>query len=69
MATADGFDALAQACIANHEEIMRFGSPEMQAASRLLLFALAEEIRRRGEGWSASEVTDISPPTQPRRTR
>lgn len=47
MDARDEFGAMADACIANHEEIMRSGSPEMQAASRLLLYALAKEILRR----------------------
>jgi hypothetical protein len=44
------FDAVADACIANHEEIVQHGSSEMQTASRILLYALAEEIRRRSRG-------------------
>lgn len=43
----DEFDVMADACIENHDAIMRHGSPEMQTASRMLLYALAEEIRRR----------------------
>lgn len=47
MDARDEFEAMADACMINHEEIMRSGSPEMRAASRLLLYALAEEILRR----------------------
>jgi hypothetical protein len=46
MGEEDAFDAMAQGCIANHENITRHGSPEMQAASRMLLYARALEIRR-----------------------
>ncbi|MBE7198301.1 MAG: hypothetical protein INR70_10920 [Parafilimonas terrae] len=49
MAAEDPFAAPAQACIANHEEILRHGSPERRMASRRLLYALADAIRRRGE--------------------
>jgi hypothetical protein len=41
------FASMAEVCIANHEEIVRHGSPEMQVASRALLYALAAEIQRR----------------------
>jgi hypothetical protein len=50
---------MADTCIANHEEILRYGSVEMQTASRMLLYALAVEIRRResdAEGTADSEV-------------
>jgi hypothetical protein len=47
MGPPDDFEAMAEACIANHDEVVRYGSPEMQAASRALLYALAAEIRRR----------------------
>ncbi|MDE3746046.1 hypothetical protein [Methylobacterium radiotolerans] len=47
METPDEFEAVAELCIASHEAVMRLGSPEMQTASRMLLYALAEEIRRR----------------------
>jgi len=47
MGGADDFDAMADACIANHRAILNHGSPEMQALSRLLLHALAAEIWRR----------------------
>jgi hypothetical protein len=47
MPSPDGFDAMANACIATHEQIARYGSPEMQVASRILLLALADEILRR----------------------
>jgi hypothetical protein len=48
------FEAMAEVCIANHEEIVRHGSPEMQAASRALLYALAAEIQRREQAMSAA---------------
>lgn len=54
MASDDGFDAMAEACIELHEEVMRHGSPTMQTASRLLLHALAEEIRRREQAAAAA---------------
>ena len=54
MDAPDEFDAMADACIANHDEIVRHGSPEMQAASRMLLHALAEEILRRSKKASAT---------------
>ena len=47
MEAPDRFEEMAQACITNHDEIMRHGSPEMQTASQMLLFALAREIGRR----------------------
>ena len=47
MIAPDRFKAMVEACIANHEEIMRYGSAEMQTASRMLLFALAAEIKRK----------------------
>ncbi|KST57283.1 hypothetical protein AO398_25370 [Methylobacterium sp. GXS13] len=53
--TPDAFDAMAGACIDNHEAIMRHGSPEMQTASRMLLYALAEEVRRRSDGMIAGD--------------
>jgi hypothetical protein len=49
MGAPEGFDAMAQACIENHAAVMKYGTPEMQTASRLLLYALAEELRRRSE--------------------
>lgn len=58
MSKADAFDAMAQGCIANHEEIMRHGSSEMQWASRLLLHALAVEIQRREEARAVSSEDD-----------
>ena len=58
MSEADAFDAMAQTCIANHEEIMRHGSSEMQLASRLLLHALAVEIQRREEVQTVSSLDD-----------
>lgn len=48
------FEAMAEVCIINHEEIVRHGSPEMQAASRALLYALAAEIQRREQAMSAA---------------
>ena len=52
---ADGdFDTVAQTCIDNHEAVMQHGSPEMQAASRMLLYALAEEIIRREQADTAA---------------
>ena len=45
----DTFEAMAELCIANHEAIERLGSCDMQIASRMLLYALAEEIRRRDQ--------------------
>lgn len=54
MGTSDEFDEMAQACIDNHDEVMRHGSSEMQTASRMLLHALAEEIRRREQGDTAA---------------
>lgn len=47
MVDGDEFEAMAEACITNHHAIMEHGSPEMKLAARLLLYALAEEIRRR----------------------
>jgi hypothetical protein len=47
MEGADGFDVMADACIANNRAILNHGSCEMQALSRLLLHALAAEILRR----------------------
>ncbi|MDE4909956.1 hypothetical protein PQI07_04470 [Methylobacterium sp. 092160098-2] len=47
MVPRDDFEAMAEACISIHEEILRHGSPEMQTASRMLLYALAAEINRR----------------------
>lgn len=44
MQKLDEFDAMAEVCIANHDAIVRLGSSEMQAASRLLLFALSKAI-------------------------
>lgn len=58
MEEADGFDAMAQACIANHEEILRYGSPEMQTASRMLLYALADAIQRRASTVISSSHDD-----------
>lgn len=58
MSEEDAFDAMAQACIANHEEIMRHGSPEMRTVARMLLYALAVEIRRREEA-QAIEAEDV----------
>ena len=52
---SDGFEALAEACIANHAEVMQHGSTEMQTASRMLLYALADEIRRREAARVASD--------------
>lgn len=52
--TRDRFEAMAQACIDNHEDVVRYGSPEMQAASRALLYALAAEILRREQAMSAA---------------
>jgi hypothetical protein len=57
MSEEEAFDAVAEACIANHEAIMRHGSPEMQTASRMLLYALAVEIQRR-EKSEAGRVDD-----------
>lgn len=56
MGAPDRFEAMADTCIANHEEILRYGSVEMQTASRMLLYALAEEIRRRES--DAEETAD-----------
>jgi hypothetical protein len=47
MAVRDEFEVLAEACLSNHEEILRYGSLEMQTASRMLLYALAAEILKR----------------------
>ena len=47
MEALDEFAAMAQACIDNHDDIMLYGSPEMQIASRMLLYALAAEVQRR----------------------
>ena len=47
MSEEDAFDTMAHGCIANYEEIMRHGSPEMQTASRMPLYALAVEIQQR----------------------
>ena len=44
METPDEFEALAQACIDNHDEIMRYGSSEIQTASRMLLYAFAVSL-------------------------
>jgi hypothetical protein len=43
------FDEMAKACITNHDAVMRHGSPEMQLASKLLLFSLGEELVRRDQ--------------------
>lgn len=59
MVEQEGFDAMAQACIDNHEAVMLHGSPEMRSASRMLLFTLAEEIQRRERG-AAAETNDES---------
>lgn len=53
MEPPNDFEAMAETCIANHEAILQHGSPEMQTASRMLLYALAEEIRRREQTMSA----------------
>ncbi|MCJ2121763.1 hypothetical protein [Methylobacterium sp. J-077] len=45
----DEFEAMAEACIANHEQVIRHGSIGMQAVSRILLYALGVEIARRIE--------------------
>ena len=58
MSQEDAFDTMAQSCIANHEDIMRHGSPEMQTAARMLLYALAVEIQRREEA-QAREAEDV----------
>lgn len=55
MGTPDAFEAMADACIATHKEILEQGSPEMQTASRMLLLALADEIRRRASDQSQAE--------------
>ena len=47
MSDEEEFDAMASACIENHASVMQHGSPEMQMASQMLLYALAEETRRR----------------------
>ncbi|MGU3467618.1 hypothetical protein ACLBXO_22480 [Methylobacterium sp. C33D] len=54
MAAQEEFEAMAEACISNHEEIARYGSAEMQSASRMLLYALAAEIQRREQATSAA---------------
>ncbi|GAN52324.1 hypothetical protein ME121_6456 [Methylobacterium sp. ME121] len=54
MGPLSDFEAMAEACISIHEEIARHGSAEMQTASRMLLFALAAEIRRREKATSAA---------------
>ena len=59
MEAPDAFDALAEACIANYKAILEHGSSEMQSASRILLYVLAEEIRRREEQQAAPD-TDSS---------
>ena len=56
MEARDGFEAMAEACIANHEAIVRHGSREMQMASRMLLYALAETIRQREEGQDTAVI-------------
>ncbi|MGE8126045.1 hypothetical protein ACQKQD_03620 [Methylobacterium sp. NPDC080182] len=53
MTAGDDFEAMAEACISNHEEILRHGSQEMQTASRMLLYALVEEIHRREQAIAA----------------
>ena len=58
MSEEDAFDTMAQGCIANHKEVMRHGSPEMQTASRMLLYALAVEIQRREEAQALSSEDD-----------
>ena len=45
---------MAELCIANHEAIERLGSCDMQIASRMLLYALAEEICRREQVTAAA---------------
>ncbi|MCJ2098429.1 hypothetical protein MKK69_03445 [Methylobacterium sp. J-026] len=52
------FEAMIEACIANHAEIMQHGSSEMKTASRLLLYALGEEVRRRGRGATVAANDD-----------
>ena len=59
MEALDGFDDMAQSCIDNHDEVMRYGSPEMRMASRMLLYALAEEIARR-ERIAAAANDDVT---------
>jgi hypothetical protein len=54
MAVSSEFEAMAQACIANHETILQHGSFAMQPASRMLLYALAEEARRREQVLNAA---------------
>lgn len=54
MEALDRFDEMAQACITNHDENMRHGSPEMRTVSQMLLFALAQEIARRERPAAAS---------------
>ncbi len=54
MAAQDEFEAMAEACIANHKDVARHGSAEMQTASRMLLYALAAEIQRREQAMSAA---------------
>jgi hypothetical protein len=54
MEPPNDFEAMAEVCISNHDEIARHGSPEMQTASRALLYALAAEIQRREQAMSAA---------------
>lgn len=58
MSEGDAFEAMAQACIAAHKEVMSFGSSEMKMASRMLLYALAVEIQRREEASAVSSEDD-----------
>lgn len=43
----DEFDALVHAFMANHDTIERIGTPEMKAASKLLLFEMGREVARK----------------------
>ena len=56
---ADGFEAMSDACIANHEAIVKWGSPEMQTASQMLLYALAAEILRRDQAATPANDDEV----------
>lgn len=60
MRTHEEFEALADACISNHAAILQHGSTEMQMASRMLLYALAQEIQRRKADEAPQMASDDS---------
>lgn len=62
MSAPNYFEAVAEGCIANHAGIVRHGSPEMQTASRMLLYALAAEILRRSRNPVTEDEVQPSDP-------